>query len=86
MEVNHDEEDEDRTKDVAEVGQIISEKCVVDGSKFVVTEEDAVEELNESAFVFFDVSVSGLVLEGEGGEAVPNDGFGHVDGDEDAGG
>ena len=86
LEVDDHEEDENGAHYVAEVGQLLSEEGVVDGSQFVVSEEDAVEEFNEGSFVLLDVGVSAFVLEGEGGEAVPGDCFGHIDGDEDGGG
>ena len=86
FEVDDHKENEHCSHDVAQVGQTFSEESIVNGTEFVFSEENSVEKFNKGSLILLNVSLSSFVLEGEGREAVPGDGFGHIDGNEDAGG
>lgn len=82
LEVNDHKEDKHSTKDIAQVRQTFSKESIIEGTQLVFSEEDAVEQFDEGAFVLFDFCVSSFVFEGEGREAIPDDCFSHVDCDE----
>jgi hypothetical protein len=64
LEVDDDEEDEHCAQYVTDVWMRISEEGVLNGTKFVVSEEDTIEQFDESSFILFAFDFSGFGLIG----------------------
>ena len=74
LEVNDNEEDEHRGKEVTEIGQVLSVEGLVEGSYFVLSGQEEMDEGNESSLEF---SATACV-DCRGTECFPNDRLANV--------
>lgn len=82
LEVNDYQKDQYSSKHAINIGQRISEKGILNCTKFIASENCAVKEFDESAFVLFSFSLSSSSFIRKRRETAPKDSLCHIDSDE----
>ena len=82
LEINHYQKHQYSSKHAINIGQRISEKSILDCTKFIASENCAVKEFNEGTFELFHFSLSSSSFVRKRREATPKDSLCHIDSDE----